>query len=84
MTIADELSRIDTLRKELHRHNHNYYVLNAPEISDFDFDAMMRELEGLNMPTRIRPRSASVPISVILLSKWLMSTRCCRLPIPIL
>ena len=30
MTIADELSRIDTLRKELHRHNHNYYVLNAP------------------------------------------------------
>jgi len=44
---ADELSRIDFLRSELHRHNYNYYVLNAPEISDFDFDALMRELEEL-------------------------------------
>ncbi len=59
MTIADELSRIDTLRKELHRHNHNYYVLNAPEISDFDFDAMMRELEGLEKkhPEHVDPNS---------------------------
>ena len=26
--------KIDQLRAELHRHNYNYYVLNAPEISD--------------------------------------------------
>lgn len=38
---------IDTLRAELHRHNHNYYVLNAPEISDKEFDEMMRELQNL-------------------------------------
>lgn len=41
------LERIDLLRRELRRHNHNYYVLNAPEISDFEFDALMRELEAL-------------------------------------
>lgn len=39
--------RIDFLRKELHRHNHNYYVLNAPEISDKEFDEMMYELQNL-------------------------------------
>ena len=36
--------KIDQLRAELHRHNYNYYVLNAPEISDKEFDDMMREL----------------------------------------
>ena len=39
--------RILHLREELNRHNHNYYVLNAPEISDMDFDFMMKELEEL-------------------------------------
>lgn len=39
--------RIAQLRSELHRHNHNYYVLNAPEISDFEFDRLMRELQEL-------------------------------------
>lgn len=39
--------RIDWLRSELHRHNHNYYVLNAPEISDKEFDDLMRELQDL-------------------------------------
>lgn len=39
--------RIEELRAELHRHNYNYYVLNAPEISDKQFDDMMRELQNL-------------------------------------
>lgn len=39
--------RIEELRRELARHNHNYYVLNAPEISDRDFDMMLKELETL-------------------------------------
>ena len=37
--------RIDALREELNRHNHNYYVLNSPQISDKDFDMLMKELE---------------------------------------
>ena len=39
--------RIEELRRQLDYHNHKYYVENAPEISDFDFDAMMRELQEL-------------------------------------
>ena len=40
-------NRINHLRAELNRHNHNYYVLNSPEISDKDFDLLMKELEDL-------------------------------------
>lgn len=39
--------RILQLRSELHQHNHNYYVLNQPTISDKDFDLLMKELEAL-------------------------------------
>ncbi len=39
--------RILELRNELNRHNHNYYVLNSPEISDKEFDLLMKELEAL-------------------------------------
>lgn len=60
--MIDDIQRIDALRSELHRHNHNYYVLNAPEIDDREFDMLMKELERLealhpehadpNSPTR--------------------------------
>ena len=39
--------QIEQLRKELDRHNYNYYVLNAPEISDHEFDRLMRKLQEL-------------------------------------
>ena len=41
------LDKITALRAALHHHNHKYYVENAPEISDFEFDKMMRELIDL-------------------------------------
>lgn len=44
---TDDARRIERLRAELHRHNHNYYALNAPVISDSAFDAMMQELIDL-------------------------------------
>ncbi len=43
----DEKQRIEQLRHELHEHNHRYYVLNQPTISDQDFDFMMHELQDL-------------------------------------
>ena len=51
--------RIDALREELNRHNHNYYVLNSPQISDKDFDMLMKELELLerNFPQYDDPLS---------------------------
>ena len=43
----DIKEKIEGLRAELHRHNYNYYVLNAPEISDKEFDDLMRKLQDL-------------------------------------
>lgn len=40
---------IEQLRKELEQHNYNYYVLNQPTISDYDFDQMMYKLQDLEM-----------------------------------
>jgi DNA ligase (NAD+) len=37
-------NRLDALRKELHAHNHRYYVLAAPIISDREFDFLMESL----------------------------------------
>jgi len=42
-----EKQRIIQLRKELHEHNHRYYVLNQPVISDQEFDFLMHELQDL-------------------------------------
>ena len=43
----NEIERIIELRKELHQHNYNYYVLSAPTISDKDFDMSLKELQEL-------------------------------------
>lgn len=40
-------ARIDALREELHAHNHRYYVLAEPTISDREFDALLEELSAL-------------------------------------
>ena len=42
-----EQERIIQLRKELHQHNYNYYILNAPTITDQEFDFLMHELQDL-------------------------------------
>lgn len=47
MPFTDPQNRILQLRDELNRHNYNYYVLNAPEISDIEFDRLLHELEEL-------------------------------------
>ncbi len=44
MTIEEKIKQ---LRKELDLHNYKYYVLDSPEISDFDFDMKLKELQEL-------------------------------------
>jgi len=39
--------RIESLRRELEQHNYNYYVKSSPTISDFEFDAKLKELQAL-------------------------------------
>ena len=56
--------RILELRELLHEHNHRYYVLNAPVISDFEFDGLMRELQDLEAenPDMYDPTSPSMRV----------------------
>ena len=39
--------RAEDLRAQIRRHEHLYYVLDAPEISDAEFDTLMRELKRM-------------------------------------
>lgn len=59
-----DIERIDQLREELHVHNYNYYVLNAPVISDLEFDKLMRGLQDLETlhPEYYDPNSPSVRV----------------------
>lgn len=47
MELAEARARAAELRQQIAHHDHRYYVLDAPEISDADYDRLMRELIGL-------------------------------------
>jgi len=47
MQKSEARERIEKLKKELEDHNHNYYVLNSPSISDFEYDLLINELDTL-------------------------------------
>ena len=47
MTSAEASEKIRSLRDEINLHNHKYYVENNPDISDRDFDMLLKELESL-------------------------------------
>ena len=60
MSVPAEIrKRIEKLRKEINYHNYRYYVLDNPEITDAEFDRLMRELETLEekYPELITPDS---------------------------
>ena len=58
------LSQIEALRKELNEHNYNYYVLDTPSISDFEFDQKLKELQELEAtyPQYKDPNSPTVRV----------------------
>ncbi|MFZ2001337.1 MAG: NAD-dependent DNA ligase LigA [Candidatus Sulfotelmatobacter sp.] len=43
----DDAKKIEALREKIRRHEYLYYVVDRPEISDAEFDELMRELKGL-------------------------------------
>ena len=47
MVDAAVTERVATLRQEINHHNYRYYVLDDPEVSDYDYDRLMRELRQL-------------------------------------
>ena len=60
MAVPDEISgRVDELRAQIRYHNERYHVLDEPEISDADYDALARELRALEeeFPELVTPDS---------------------------
>src|SRR3954466_164230 len=39
--------RVEELREQINYHNHRYYALDAPEVSDAEYDALFRELKAI-------------------------------------
>jgi len=66
------IKRIEKLRSGLHRHNYRYYVLDDPEISDAEYDRMMRELISLETahPEFASPDSPSARVGAAPLEKF--------------
>ena len=61
VTVEEARRRIAELRRDLVRHEHRYYVLDDPDITDAEFDALMRELERWEaaFPDLVTPDSPS-------------------------
>jgi DNA ligase (NAD+) len=75
----DIRQQIESLRAEIEKHNHSYYDLDAPTISDFAYDALMRQLKALEKehPELIVPDSPTQRVGERPsppLRRW--STRC--------
>ena len=47
MSDSDIQNKISHLREQLHHHNYLYYVKNDPEISDYEFDQILDQLQSL-------------------------------------
>ena len=72
-TAADVARRADELRRQIERANHAYYVLDAPEISDAEYDRLFRELQaledahpGLRTPDSPTQRVGTAPASALI------------------
>lgn len=63
-TVAAE--RADVLRRVIDHHNYRYYALDAPEVSDAVYDALMRELQAIEaaFPELITPDSPTMRVGV--------------------
>ncbi|MCU0377016.1 MAG: NAD-dependent DNA ligase LigA [Bacteroidales bacterium] len=64
MKLADARERAGELRRLIAEHNHRYYVLNQPVISDFEFDILLSELETIEkiFPELITPDSPTMRV----------------------
>jgi DNA ligase (NAD+) len=66
------VQKVEDLRKTLHRHSYRYYVLDDPEISDAEYDRLMRELKQLEdtYPQLISPDSPTARVGAPALEKF--------------
>src|SRR5260221_5100761 len=59
--MKDPALEIERLREEIRRHEHLYYVLDRPEITDAEYDGLMRKLQAIEAqhPNLVTPDSPS-------------------------
>jgi len=69
---ADAARRAERLRREIEGHNHRYYVLDDPEISDAEYDRLLRELTELEAryPSLVTPESPTQRVGAAPLQKF--------------
>ena len=72
MSREQDIRRMAELTEKLEYHTHKYYVENSPEISDFEFDGMLRELQDLEMvyPELASPNSPTKRVGSDLSSEF--------------
>lgn len=72
MTHQSDIARMRELETLLEHYNHQYYVENSPEISDFEFDKLLRELQDLEAqyPTEADPNSPTRRVGSDLTSEF--------------
>ena len=72
MSHDNDIKRMRELERELEHHSYKYYVENAPEISDFEFDALLRELQDLETlyPESADPNSPTKRVGSDLTSEF--------------
>lgn len=72
MSREQDIKRIEELTQQLEYHSYKYYVENSPEISDFEFDAMLRELQDLETkhPDMASPNSPTKRVGSDLTSEF--------------
>ncbi|RMF83750.1 MAG: NAD-dependent DNA ligase LigA, partial [Nitrospinota bacterium] len=77
MDINQAAAEIARLREAIHYHNYRYYVLDAPEISDAEYDSLFRRLQELEaaFPSLITPDSPTQRVGAPPLESFRTVTR---------
>ena len=75
MKLADARKRAEELRKTIDEHNHRYYVLNQPVITDFEFDLLLNELQALEkrFPELVTPESPTMRVGSDLTAEFVQA-----------
>jgi DNA ligase (NAD+) len=76
MKLSEAKERIEKLRWEIDEHNHRYYVLNQPSVSDFQYDLLLNELETLEkkFPELVSDDSPTMRVGSDLIKEFVQYT----------
>ena len=72
MTKDEAMQRIEELTEIIEKHNHSYYVMDNPTVSDYEYDMLMQELKELEAeyPEFVLPSSPTQRVGGEALSKF--------------